>query len=56
MKEVLSNPKKYKLAMPITRILFKEPEVITVGESCLEAIDAKLDALNFDDMLNILKV
>ena len=47
MKEVLSNLKKYKLAMPITHILFIEPDVITVGESCLEAIDAKLDALNF---------
>ena len=47
MKEVLSNPKKYKLETPITRIVLRDSDFITVSDSCLEAKDVKLDILTF---------
>ena len=45
MKEVLSNPNKYKLETPIAHIILREPDFITVGDSCLEAVGAKPDNL-----------
>ena len=45
MKEVLSNPNKYKLETPIAHIIVREPDFITVGDSCLEATGAKSDKL-----------
>ena len=47
MKEVLSNPNKYKLETPIAHIILREPDFITVGDSCLEAAGAKSDTLKF---------
>ena len=43
MKEVLSNPKKYKFETPIDHIILREPDFVTVGDSCLEAAGAKSD-------------
>ena len=47
MKEVLSNPNKYKLETPITHIILRESDFITVGDSYLEAAGAKSDKLTF---------
>ena len=47
MKEVLSNPNKYKLETPIVHIILREPDFITVRDSCLEPAGAKSHKLKF---------
>ena len=47
MKEVHSNPNKYNLETPISHIILKEPDFITVGNSYSEAAGTKSDKLNF---------
>ena len=47
MKKVLSNPNKYNLETPISHIILKEPDFITVGNSYSEAAGTKSDKLNF---------
>ena len=47
MKVVLSNPNNYKLETPIAHIILRESDIITVGDSCLEAAGAKSDKLKF---------
>ena len=45
MKEVPSIPKRHKLETQIAHVVLREPDVITVGDSCLEVAGAKSDKL-----------
>ena len=47
INKVLWNPKNYKLGTPIAYVILREPDFITVGDSCLEAASAKSDKLKF---------
>ena len=37
IKEILSNPEKYNLSIPIAHVVPRDPDFITYGDTCLAA-------------------